>query len=142
MPSASSDFGRMVSVSAIHFDLPWLAVKWPWSALALPDKKPLLSLCRGTISGIVGSFWSGRVLTGWRALTIESSLMNVVVKVAPFLACSKNPIKGPGIYCWRMRLISQHSGILDNTMLPPCAVKSGTCIYYKNYSLLTMAICV
>ena len=31
-------------------------------------------LCRDTISGSVGSFQSGRVLAGWRDLTIESSL--------------------------------------------------------------------
>ena len=80
----SSDFDCTLSVSAIHFDsfglakmvgygevgghiqdmlctrqLPWLAVEWPWSALAGPflnwlaqiGVKPLFFPCRGTISG-------------------------------------------------------------------------------------------
>ena len=39
-------------------------------------QEPLLFPCRGTISGFVGSFPSAGALAGWRALTIESSLMS------------------------------------------------------------------
>ena len=39
-------------------------------------KKILLSNCRGSMSDILGSFQSGEVLSGRRALTIECSLMS------------------------------------------------------------------
>ena len=39
-------------------------------------QEPLLFPCRCTISGFVGSFPSAGALAGWRALTIESSVMS------------------------------------------------------------------
>ena len=36
----------------------------------------VLSPCRGSISGFLGSFQSGGAFLGWRALTIERSVMS------------------------------------------------------------------
>jgi len=97
----------MLSVGAIHFEdrfcaskkggigggrsvhpelpctwqLPWLAIEKPWSALVGPflsflDTNGLLCLFRGSISGTVGSFQSGEAFAGRRALTIVSLLMS------------------------------------------------------------------
>ena len=41
-------------------------------------KKMLLLICRGSISGTVGSFQSERAFSGQRALPIECSLVDVV----------------------------------------------------------------
>ena len=65
----------------VHMQLPWLAVEWHWLAQAtafvtLLAQKRLLSLCRGTISGTVGSCQSGGVFVGRRVLTIESLLIH------------------------------------------------------------------
>ena len=63
------------------WQLLWLAVEKLWSALAWPflsflTQTGVLCWFRGSISGSVGSFQSGKVFTGRRALTIVSSLMS------------------------------------------------------------------
>ena len=63
------------------WQLPWLAVEKPWSALAWEFLSFLTQMgvtlrFRGSISGTVGSFQSGEAFTGQRALTIVSSLMS------------------------------------------------------------------
>ena len=60
-----------------------LAVEKPWSILGRPlfcflaqvglENTPF---SRGSISDILGSFQFGGALSGWRALSIERSLMN------------------------------------------------------------------
>ena len=47
----------------------------------LSTGRPLLSSCRGTIFGSVGSLQSDGAFTGWRALTIDSLLLCVCVWV-------------------------------------------------------------
>ena len=69
--------GRVSPQGAMHMAAAWLAVEKPWSALPGPflsfltqmgvDK--FLCLFRGSISGTVA-------FTGWRTLTIVSSLMS------------------------------------------------------------------
>ena len=108
----TSDCGCMLSVDAISFEdrfcaskrggvgrggrvsawvtvsctwqLPWLAVEQPWSALAATIGVRNFT-CWDTVSGMllltenclhVGSFQSGGAFAGQRALTIESSLMS------------------------------------------------------------------
>ena len=63
------------------WQLPWLAVEKPWSALAWAFLSFLTQMgvtlpFRGSISGTVGSFQLGEAFTGRRALTIVSSLMS------------------------------------------------------------------
>ena len=55
-----------------------VATHWTSSHLVGTNRcrNPLLSSSRGTISGAVGSFRSGGLFAGQRALTIESSLIN------------------------------------------------------------------
>ena len=78
------EVGRFQHGVPYTWQLLWLLVKKRWSAPAWPFlfltqtglDKAHLSLYRGSISGIVGSFQSGEAFTGWRALTIVSSLMS------------------------------------------------------------------
>ena len=61
-----------------------LAIERAWSALEGPffcflvqtSIENCLFTCRGSISGFVGSFQSGGVFSGQRALTIERSVMS------------------------------------------------------------------
>ena len=39
-------------------------------------QKTVLSACRGSIPGFLGSFLSGGAISGWRVLTIERSVMS------------------------------------------------------------------
>ena len=58
-----------------------LPVEKPWSALGGPffcflAQAGVDNTCRDSISGILGSFWSGGAFSGWRALTVECSLVS------------------------------------------------------------------
>ena len=66
----------------------------------------------------------------------------VWVPLASYPGPLKNRRKGPGIYCLRMRLISRHSGIPDNTVIPPCAVMLLVHCRIFIRTLLTMVICM
>ena len=75
--------GRFQHKVPYTWELSWLAVEKPWSALDGPflffliqtdiDKASLPLYIRGSISGTVDSFQSG---DGWRALTIVSLVMS------------------------------------------------------------------
>ena len=71
----------------------WLTVEWlslvdtVWSFLILLTQTGIEttpSPCRGTISGSVGSFQSGRAIVAQRALTSESLLMSRWIKSMPW----------------------------------------------------------
>ena len=53
------------------------AVAGPFLTLLEQALEALLFPCRGAIPGSVGSFQLGGVFTGWKALTIESSIMKL-----------------------------------------------------------------
>ena len=49
----------------------WSALDGPFSLLYTNGcREMLLLLCRGSISGTVGSFQSGQAFTGWRSLVV------------------------------------------------------------------------
>ena len=74
--------GRFQHGVLCTWQLPWLAVEKPWlagpflSILTQMGVDKLLCLYSGSISGTVDSFQSGEAFTGWRTLTIVSSVMS------------------------------------------------------------------
>ena len=69
------------SCNCMIVEEPWSTPDGPFSAfLHHRVQKMLLSPCRNSISGILGSFQSGEAFSGWRGLTIECSLISVILR--------------------------------------------------------------